>query len=121
MTVVGVGRMTALALEAAEELSKERIDVEVVDVRTVKPLDLDTILKSVKKTGRVVTAAHGCKTGGIGSEIAARIVENGFESLKAPILGVADKDTPIPFSPKLEDYVMASKKDIVNAVRKLAK
>jgi pyruvate/2-oxoglutarate/acetoin dehydrogenase E1 component len=121
VTIVGVGRMTVLALEASDELSKEGIDVEVVDVRTAKPLDLDTILKSVKKTGRVITAAHGCKTGGIGSEIAARIVEHGFESLKAPILGVADKDTPIPFSPKMEDFVMANKNDIINAVKKIAK
>jgi pyruvate/2-oxoglutarate/acetoin dehydrogenase E1 component len=121
VSVIGVGRMAVVALEAAEELSGEGIEVEVVDVRTVKPLDLETILGSVGKTGRVVTAAHGCKTGGIGSEIAARVVEEGFKLLKAPIVGVADKDTPIPFSPKLEDYVMAKKEDIVEAVRKVAK
>jgi pyruvate/2-oxoglutarate/acetoin dehydrogenase E1 component len=121
ITVVGVGRMVVLALAAAEELSKKGIELEVVDVRTAKPLDLETIMKSIKKTGRAVTAAHGCKTGGIGSEIAAQIVENGFKYLNAPIYRVADKDTPIPFSPKLEDYVMANKNDIINAVEKVMK
>ncbi|HHY39207.1 MAG TPA: alpha-ketoacid dehydrogenase subunit beta, partial [Clostridia bacterium] len=117
VTIVAVSRMVLKAMNAAETLAGQGIDVEVIDLRTLAPMDIGTIIESVKKTGRLVTAAEGCKTAGIGSEIAARVAEEAFPYLRAPIKRVAALDTPIPFNPKLEDYVIPDEADIVEAVK----
>ncbi len=119
VTVVAHSRMLLYALEAAETLEKEGISVEVIDPRTLAPLDMDTIMTSVKKTGRVVLVEEGCKTGGVGGEIATRIMEEGFYYLDAPIIRVAAKDVPIPMSPALEPLAVPSVQEIIDAVKKL--
>jgi pyruvate dehydrogenase E1 component beta subunit len=107
------------ALNAAIELEKEGISVEVVDPRTLYPLDKETILQSVKKTGRLIIAEEAPKTGGIGAEISAIVNEEGFDSLDAPILRVAAPHTPIPYSAALEKLWIPNKKDIINAAKKI--
>jgi pyruvate/2-oxoglutarate/acetoin dehydrogenase E1 component len=107
------------AIAAAEELAKEGIDVEIVDPRTLCPLDMDTISRSAKKTGRVVIADEGHLTCGIGAELAARIAYDCFDYLDAPIERVGTLDVPIPFSPPMEEYVVPCETDIIHAVKKV--
>jgi pyruvate dehydrogenase E1 component beta subunit len=119
LTIVATGLMVHRSIQAAEELSKEGISVEVVDPRSLNPLDTETILKSVKKTGRVLIVHEAQKTSGMGAEVAAQIAELAFEYLDAPIMRVCGKDTPIPFSPVLERFVIPQVEDIVKGVRTL--
>lgn len=117
VTIVAIGRMVSLALEAAKMLEKEGIDVSVIDPRTLVPLDKGTILESVKKTHRAVIVEEGPKTGGVGGEIAALMSEEVLDYLDAPIRRVAALDTPIPFSKILEDRVLPDEKRIVEAAK----
>ena len=117
VTVVSYSRTAELALQAADQLAGEGIDVEVVDPRTLSPLDIDTIVESVRKTGRVVVCHEACKTGGFGAEIATRIMEEAFYYLDAPIVRVAAKDVPIPNVQVLEDMALPQVHDIVAGVR----
>jgi len=109
--------MTHLCLEVASILEKEGIEVEVLDLRTLKPLDFNLISTSVKKTNRVVIVHEACLTGGFGGELAALIGNKLFDYLDAPIARVASKDVPMPFSPVMEDFVVPSTQDIVLAIR----
>jgi pyruvate dehydrogenase E1 component beta subunit len=118
-TVVATLYMVHMALRAAELLDREGISVEVVDPRTLTPLDRQAIMRSVKKTGRVVIVCEDCKTAGVGAEIAASIAEEAVDYLDAPIKRLAEPDTPIPFSPTLEQSVIPSEKTIVNAVKEV--
>jgi pyruvate/2-oxoglutarate/acetoin dehydrogenase E1 component len=111
--------MVLAALEAAERLAEEDIEVEIIDLRTLSPLDLDTILESVAKTSRVIVLHEAQRTGGIGAEIAAAIAECGFEYLDAPPVRLASKDTPTPYSPVLEAAFRPSVEQIVATVRQL--
>jgi len=120
LTIITFGAMVLTALDAAEELEKEGLDVEVIDLRTLAPLDKPAILASVKKTNRVIVLHEASRTGGIGGEIAAIIAEEAFEWLDAPVLRVASLDTPVPYSPPLEDYYLPQTKDVLDAARKLA-
>jgi pyruvate/2-oxoglutarate/acetoin dehydrogenase E1 component len=117
VTVVATAYMVPMAENAAACLEKEGIDVEVIDPRTIDPLDKATIINSVQKTGRLVIVHEAWKNGGIGGEIAAIVAEEAFDSLKAPIKRVAAKDVPIPFSPVLESFVLPSEDKIVDAVK----
>ena len=117
VTVVCYSRMTEFALAAAELLAQEGVDVEVVDPRTLNPLDMRTIVASVEKTGRVVVCHEACKTGGVGGEIAAQIVEHAFYYLDGPIVRVAAKDVPIPNVQLLELMALPQVDDIVAGVR----
>lgn len=119
LTIVAVSRVVNEAISAAAKLEEQGISVEVIDPRTIQPLDLDTIVESVKRTGRLVIASDDVKSGGIGSEMAARIVEEAFDLLDAPILRVACPNTPIPFSPTLEQAYMPNADKIVKAAKKL--
>jgi pyruvate/2-oxoglutarate/acetoin dehydrogenase E1 component len=119
ITIIAWSKMVLDSLEAANELEKEGVDVELVDVRTLKPLDLDTILQSVKKTGKVVIVHEACKTGGFGGEIAALIVENAFDYLDAPIKRVAALDTPIPYASQLYGAVIPNPDTIIKGVKEL--
>jgi 2-oxoisovalerate dehydrogenase E1 component beta subunit len=112
--------MVLTALDAAEELEREGLDVEVIDLRTLAPLDKDAILASVKKTSKAIVLHEASRTGGIGGEIAATLAEEAFEWLDAPVIRVASLDTPVPYSPPLEDYYLPQTKDVVEAARKLA-
>ena len=119
VTIISTSRMTLFALSAAQKLAEEGIDVEIVDPLTLKPLDMDTILRSVKKTKRVVIVNEGCRTGGFTSELAARIMDEAFEYLDAPIQRVASEDIPVPYSKRLEAETIPQEKDIIQAVKQL--
>lgn len=119
VTLVGYSYHAQLALEAAETLAQEGIDAEVIDLRTLVPLDDDTLLASVRKTGRLVCVEEGTRTGGVGAEIAARVAEGAYEYLDAPIRRVAATDVPIPFSPPLEQLALPGVNDIACAAREV--
>jgi pyruvate dehydrogenase E1 component beta subunit len=119
VTIVGLSVGVHLALAAAETLAAEGIDAEVLDPRTLVPLDEDAILASVARTGRLVVVDEAPISGSAASEIAARVVERGFHLLKAPIRRVARADTPVPFSPPLEAAVIPCSRDIVTAVHQV--
>ncbi len=119
ITVVTYAAMVYTALEAAETLAKEGIDLEVIDLRTLLPLDRETIAESVKKTNRVILLHEDTKTGGIAGEIAACINEDCFDFLDAPITRIASKDTPVPFSPPLEEDFLPDANDVIREARKL--
>jgi 2-oxoisovalerate dehydrogenase E1 component beta subunit len=120
VSIITFGAMVLTALDAAAELEKEGLDVEVIDLRTLAPLDKEAILSSVKKTSRALVLHEASLTGGIGGEISAIISQEAFEWLDAPVLRVASIDTPVPYSPPLEDYYLPQVKDVVDAARKLA-
>ncbi|HLC21228.1 MAG TPA: transketolase C-terminal domain-containing protein, partial [Candidatus Methylomirabilis sp.] len=109
------------SLKAAEQLMPEGIDLEVVDLRTLQPMDLETIIASVEKTGRAMVVHEAPKTGGIGGEIAALLAEEAFRCLDAPIVRVASPDTPIPFSPVLEEAYLPNADKIAIKARELAR
>lgn len=117
VTIIATMAMVHRALEAAEELSKEGISVEVIDPRTLQPLDGETIIESVKKTHKVVIVHEAVKFAGPGAEIAAMIAEEAFDYLDAPIKRVAAPFTPVPFSPVLEQEYIPSKEKIIAAVK----
>ncbi|HEX8652191.1 MAG TPA: alpha-ketoacid dehydrogenase subunit beta [Pyrinomonadaceae bacterium] len=120
LSIITFGAMVLTALDAAAELEKEGLDVEVLDLRTLAPLDKGAILASVKKTSKVMVLHEASRTGGIGGEIAATIAEEAFEWLDAPVVRVASIDTPVPYSPPLEEYYMPQVADVLEAARKLA-
>jgi 2-oxoisovalerate dehydrogenase E1 component beta subunit len=120
VTILTYGWMLHKSLEAAEIVAQEGIDVEVVDLRTLLPLDDETILSSVAKTGRAVIVHEDTRTGGIAGEIAMRINERIFEYLDAPVVRVTAPDTPVPFSPPLEEFFLPQVEEIVQAVRWVA-
>ena len=116
-TVVAAGYMVHFALEAADQLAQEGIEIEVIDPRTLKPLDEETIYASVRKTNRAVVVQEACKTAGVGAEWGMLIYENCFDWLDAPVVRVTGQDVPIPFANSLEEPVWPHAADIVQAVR----
>ncbi len=120
VSVITYGSMVHVALESAGELEAEGIGVEVIDLRTLLPLDEEAILRSAAKTGKVVVLHEDRRTGGIGGEIAATISEKAFEHLDGPIVRVASLDTPVPYSPVLEEAYMPNAAKLSKAVRELA-
>ena len=116
-TLVSFGIGMTYALKAAEELAKKHIYVEIVDLRTLRPLDLATVIKSVQKTGRCVTVEEGWPQCSIGSEIASRLVSEAFDYLDAPVLKVAGKDVPMPYAANLEKLALPTVQDVIDAVR----
>ena len=121
VTVVATSLMVQRSLAVAERLAKEGIQVEVVDPRTIVPLDFETIMASVEKTGRVVVVDECHQSCGVAAELVARIAEAGFDKLKAPIRRIATLDVPVPFSPPLEEFVSPSEARIAEAVRATAR
>lgn len=119
LTIITYSRMTYFSLEAAEQLAREGIEVEVIDLRTLKPLDFDLIAESVKKTYRALVVHEACLTGGFGAEIAARIGQELFDALDAPVTRIGAKDVPIPFSPVMENFVLPQVSDIVKGARQV--
>jgi 2-oxoisovalerate dehydrogenase E1 component beta subunit len=121
LTILTYGAMLYPSLEAAEVLSRERgIETDVVDLRSLLPLDKDAILDSAKKTGKVLVVHEDTRTGGIAGEIAAIINEEVFEYLDGPVLRVTAPDTPVPYSPPLEEFFLPNKEKILEALRRLA-
>ena len=121
VSVVAYGAMVHKALEAAEELEDSGISAEVIDLRTVWPMDKEAVLQSVEKTSRALVVYESHRAFGIGAEVSAVIAEEGFELLDAPIMRVAPPNVPVPFSPPLEDAYIPQVEDIVDAVQKLSK
>jgi len=119
ISVITYAAMLHVALEAAETLAKEGIDLEVVDLRTLSPLDRETITQTVKKTNKVIILHEDTKTGGIAGEVAAIINEEAFDDLDGPIVRIAALDTPVPFSPPLEEYFLPKVADVVREARRL--
>jgi acetoin:2,6-dichlorophenolindophenol oxidoreductase subunit beta len=119
VTILTYSRMTYECLEAARELAKKGIQAEVIDLRTLRPLDFDLIARSVKKTHHAMVVHEACLTGGFGAEIAARIGEELFEYLAGPVVRIGAKDVPMPFSPVLERYVLPQVEDILAGVEKV--
>ncbi|MBI1204323.1 MAG: pyruvate dehydrogenase complex E1 component subunit beta [Rhodopseudomonas sp.] len=117
VTIVSWSMGMRYSLEAAEELAKEGIDAEVIDLRTLKPMDTDTIIASVKKTGRAVTVEEGWQQSGVGAEVAARIMEHAFDYLDAPVLRVSGKDVPMPYAANLEKLALPSAAEVVAAAK----
>ena len=119
VTIVTISHMVLKALRAAERLAADGIEAEVIDLRTLAPLDLETVLRSVRKTNRVVIAHEACRRGGFGGELAAQIQEEAFDVLDAPILRVGALDVPIPYSKPMEEYVIPDEARIAGVVKRL--
>ncbi len=119
VTVVSYSRGLQLSMQAADELAKEGIEIEVVDLRTLRPLDMDPIIESFKKTNRAVIVEEGWKSFGVGSEIAARIYEEAFDYVDAPIKRVAQTEVPLPYNRTLEQSALPQVPDIVKAVKEV--
>ena len=117
VTIIAYSRMTILALQAAAELEKEGFSCEVVDLRTLTPLDTESFVESVRRTGRAVVVEESWRTCGVGAELTSRIYEGCFEYLKAPVKRVAALDVPTPYSRKLEKLCIPTTEDIVLAVK----
>ena len=121
MTVLSYGAMVYLALEAAAELAKEGIDLEVVDLRTLLPLDRDLVLESVRKNSKVFILHEDTRTGGIAGELCAIINEEAFDDLDGPVLRVTAPDTPVPYSPPLEAFFLPKVADVLETARRLSR
>jgi pyruvate/2-oxoglutarate/acetoin dehydrogenase E1 component len=119
LTIVATHALVTRSLNAAEQVAKEGIDVEIVDPRTLVPLDRTAILESVKKTGRLLVADEGHKTCGVAAEISAMVAEEAIYYLKAPVARVCSPDTPVPFSPPLEQAYIPDVKDLMPAIKGL--
>ncbi|MCG8607692.1 alpha-ketoacid dehydrogenase subunit beta, partial [bacterium] len=120
ISVISYGSMVHVSLEAAENLGKEGVEVEVVDLRSLLPFDKNLILNSVKKTNKAMVVHEATLTGGIGAEISATITREAFEYLDAPVVRVTSIDTPVPYSPPLEDYFMPNAAKVTDSLRELA-
>jgi pyruvate dehydrogenase E1 component beta subunit len=117
VTIVAWSMGMSYALKAAEELAKDSINAEVIDLRTLKPMDIESIIESVKKTGRLVTVEEGWRQSGVGAEIAASVSEQAFDWLDAPILRVTGKDVPMPYAANLEKLAMPSVAEVIEAAK----
>ncbi len=117
VTITAFSIMVGKALEAAEKLAEEGISAEVIDLRTIRPLDVETIIESVKKTNRCVSVEEGWPSAGVGSEIAAQIMEQAFDYLDAPVARVAGADVPLPYAANLEKLALPQAAHIIDAVK----
>ncbi len=116
-TIVSFGIGMTYAVKAAAELEKEGIDVEIIDLRTIRPMDLPAVIESVKKTGRLVTVEEGFPQSSVGTEIATRVMQQAFDYLDAPILTIAGKDVPMPYAANLEKLALPNVGEVVQAVK----
>ena len=117
VTIISWSNGMSYALKAADDLAKEGIEAEVIDLRTLRPMDTDTIVASVKKTGRAVTVEEGWQQSGVGAEVAARIMEHAFDYLDAPVARVSGKDVPMPYAANLEKLALPSVAEVVEAAK----
>ncbi|MFQ0814399.1 pyruvate dehydrogenase [Brucella anthropi] len=116
-TIVSFGIGMTYAVKAAEELAQQGIDVEIIDLRTIRPMDIPTVVESVKKTGRLVTVEEGFPQSSVGTEIATRVMQQAFDYLDAPILTIAGKDVPMPYAANLEKLALPTVAEVVEAVK----
>jgi len=118
-TVVAYAQGVHLALQAARQLAREEVEVEVIDVRTLKPLDLETIAESVRRTGRLVVVSEGARAGGFASEVVARVIDEAWDSLRTAPVRVTAKDTPIPYAAALEREVLPQAEDVLAGIKQV--
>jgi pyruvate dehydrogenase E1 component beta subunit len=119
VTIIAYSKLLEISLKAADELAKEGIEAEIVDLRTLRPLDMEPVIESVKKTNRAVTAEEGWMSFGVGSEVASRIYEQAFDYLDAPVKRVAQKEAPLPYNRRLEQSALPQVEDVVRAVKEV--
>jgi pyruvate dehydrogenase E1 component beta subunit len=119
VTLTAHSRMVGFALEAAEALAKDGIEAEVVDLRTIRPLDHETIVESVRKTNRIVSCEEGWGPMGVGAEVVARVIEHAFDYLDAPPMRVHQEDVPMPYAANLEALALPSVDKIVRAAKQV--
>jgi pyruvate dehydrogenase E1 component beta subunit len=119
VTIVTYSKMLELSTKAADLLAKEGIEAEIVDLRSLRPLDMHPVLESFKKTNRAVIVEEGWRSYGVGSEVAARIYEEAFDYIDAPIKRVAQKEVPLPYNRTLEQMALPQVEDIVKAVKEV--
>jgi pyruvate dehydrogenase E1 component beta subunit len=119
VTIVTYSKMLEVSLKAAEQLSKEGIEAEIVDLRSLRPLDMEPVLQSFRKTNRAVIVEEGWRSYGVGSEVAARIYEEAFDYVDAPIQRIAQKETPLPYNRNLEQMALPQVEDVVRAVKEV--
>jgi pyruvate/2-oxoglutarate/acetoin dehydrogenase E1 component len=119
VTIVAYSKMLRVALDAADALSREGIEAEVIDPRTLKPLDLPTIVTSIKKTGRLVIVEEGWRFCGLGAQIAESVYSTALDFLDAPIRRVTGEDVPMPYSRPLEDAAIPNKARVIEAVKSI--
>lgn len=119
VTLVTYSKMLEISTKAAEQLSKEGIEVEIVDLRTLRPLDMEPVLESVKKTNRAVIVEEGWKSFGVGAEIQSRIYEEAFDYIDAPVKRVAQKEVPLPYNRALEQMALPKMEDVIAAVKEV--
>ncbi|MEX0736837.1 MAG: transketolase C-terminal domain-containing protein, partial [Bacteroidota bacterium] len=120
ITIITYGALVQKSLEAAKKMDDRGVSVEVIDLRTINPLDEETIYRSVKKTGKVLVAHEDTITAGFGAEIAALIAQNAFEHLDGPVRRIGALNTPVPYSPPLENAMLPSEGKIIMALEELA-
>ena len=119
VTIAAYSKMLLLALEAAADLEQEGIEAEVIDLRTLKPLDVETLVQSVKKTGRLVIVEEGWRFAGLGAQIADSVYTTAFDALDGPIVRVTGEDVPVPYSRPLEDLAIPDRARIIQAVKQV--
>ncbi len=119
VTIVTYSKMLEISLKAAEALAKEGIEAEIVDLRSLRPLDMDPVIESFKKTNRAVVVEEGWKSFGVGSEIAARIYEEAFDYVDAPVKRVAQTEVPLPYNHTLEQMMLPKVEDVISAVKEV--
>jgi len=119
ITIVTYSKMLEVSLKAADELAKEGIEAEIVDLRSLRPLDMEPVLESFKKTNRAVIVEEGWKSFGVGSEVASRIYEEAFDYVDAPIKRVAQDEVPLPYNRNLEQEAIPQVKDVISAVKEV--
>ncbi len=117
MTIVSYSKMLQISLEAADKLAAEGIEAEIIDLRTLRPLDVEPVIASVKKTNRVVVVEEGWRSFGIGAEISSRVTELAFDYLDAPVRRVAQAEVPLPYNRRLEQLALPQVADVINAVK----
>jgi pyruvate dehydrogenase E1 component beta subunit len=117
VTIVSWSNGMTYSLKAADELAKEGIEAEVIDLRTLRPMDTGTVVESVMKTGRAVMVEEGWQSCGVGAEVAARIMEHAFDYLDAPVARVSGKDVPMPYAANLEKLALPSVAEVVAAAK----
>jgi pyruvate dehydrogenase E1 component beta subunit len=117
VTIVTYSKMLQYSLDAADELAKDGIEAEIVDLRTLRPLDMGPVIESFKRTNRAVIVEEGWRSYGVGAEVAARLYEEAFDYIDAPIRRVAQKEVPLPYNQALEQMALPQREDIIAAVK----
>lgn len=119
VTIVTYSKMVDISMKAADQLAQEGIEAEIVDLRTLRPLDMDPVIASFKKTNRAVIVEEGWRSYGIGAEVASRIYEGAFDYLDAPIQRVGQKEVPLPYNRELEQLALPQVEDVIRAVKEV--